>query len=166
MPRRTRSRPRIPRATAREVRLHLAHVEEAVAWAPTIAKPIGIVSGNSTSRGNVTHTPSHDREHQPARRDHHQVDPEHACRHGREGDPALRSGERCRDGDPHDRDREVGEREGAGAVLVEEECAHRNDEEGHQQAQPHRLPPEQEEPRPHQAGGRECDLAQSADRAP
>ena len=29
------------------------------AWAPTSAKPIGIVSGNSTSRGNVTHRPSH-----------------------------------------------------------------------------------------------------------
>ena len=29
------------------------------AWPPTIAKPIGMVSGNSTRRGKVTHTPSH-----------------------------------------------------------------------------------------------------------
>ena len=29
------------------------------AWPPTSAKPMGIVSGNSTRRGNVTHTPSH-----------------------------------------------------------------------------------------------------------
>ena len=50
-------------------------------------------------------------EHQPARRDHHQVDPEHACRHGRERDQALGPGERRGDHDPDRRDREVHVRE-------------------------------------------------------
>ena len=46
-------------------------------------------------------------EHQPARRDDHQVDPEHACRKAGEGDPALGAGQRRGDRDPDRRDREV-----------------------------------------------------------
>ena len=145
------------RSDAGEVRLHLAYVEQAARLAAYQREADRDRQREQHEQGERDPHAVPRGEHQPARRDHHQVDPEHACRHGREGDPALCPGERRGDGDPDGRDREVDVRKGAGAVLVEEERAHRYDEEGHQQAQPHRLPPEQEESRPHRAGGCSCD---------